>query len=278
MAAREKDDRAFFKQSGIQPDEVERELEATDSVLGEPEAVLQFMADAVQRFGGALRLGQNASVGTVTPGALEAKLREQTGLDFPLEITLDARLAPDAEPIGRTHPLVAAVADEVLGRAFAAEPDAGFARAGAIYTDAVGLRTILLLLRIRYLLREQIQADAEPVESFAEEIVLAACQREDGRLRWLEPLDRAGRALADRAQPSANMSEPEKRDHVGWALDFLESNDAWYRPVLDHRVAALADAHQRLRKLTRAPKLEIQPHEPPDIMGCFVLVPTGRAR
>ena len=36
-AAREKEERAFFSQSGIQPDEVERELEATDGVLGEPE-------------------------------------------------------------------------------------------------------------------------------------------------------------------------------------------------------------------------------------------------
>ena len=39
-AAREKEERAFFSQSGIQPDEVERELEATDGVLGEPETVL----------------------------------------------------------------------------------------------------------------------------------------------------------------------------------------------------------------------------------------------
>ena len=109
-------------------------------------------------------------------------------------------------------------------------------------------------MRIRYLLREQIQAGAEPVESFAEEIVLAACQREDGGLRWLEPIDRAGRALADRAQPTANMSQPEKREQLAWALDFLESNGTWYRPVVDHRVAALVDAHQRLRKLTRAPQ------------------------
>ena len=39
-AREEKDQRSYFGQSGIQPDEVERELEATDSVLGEPEAVL----------------------------------------------------------------------------------------------------------------------------------------------------------------------------------------------------------------------------------------------
>jgi hypothetical protein len=154
-AAREKEERAFFSQSGIQPDEVERELEATDSVLGEPEAVLRFLADAVQRFGGELRPTGKPGVHTLIAGELGARLKDQTGLDFPLRVTLDARLDPEAEPVGRTHPLVAAVADEVLSRAFATEPDAGFARAGAIFTDAVELRTILLLLRIRYLLREE---------------------------------------------------------------------------------------------------------------------------
>jgi superfamily II DNA or RNA helicase len=274
-AAREKEERAFFSQSGIQPDEVERELEATDGVLGKPETVLRFLADAVQRAGGEFRPTGKPGVHTLFPGELGARLKDQTGLDFPLRITLDARLDPDAEPVGRTHPVVAAVADEVLSRAFAAEPDYGVARAGAIFTGAVDRRTALLLLRIRYLLREE-TGGAEPVESFAEEIVLAACRHEDGRLRWLEPIDRAGRELANRAEPVANMPPPEKREHLAWALDLVDSSDTWYRPVIEHRIAALADAHARLRRLTKAPRLEIHAHEPPDVMGCFVLVPTGR--
>ena len=67
-AAREKEERAFFSQSGIQPDEVERELEATDSVLGEPEAVLRFLADAVQRLGGELRPTGKPGVHHADPG------------------------------------------------------------------------------------------------------------------------------------------------------------------------------------------------------------------
>ncbi len=39
--------------------------------------------------------------------------------------------------------------------------------------------------------------------------------------------------------------------------------------------AQLVEAHKRLRDLTKAPKLEIQPHSPPDILGCFVLVPAA---
>jgi superfamily II DNA or RNA helicase len=53
-AEREQRQRGFFSQRGIRPDEVAREIEATDSVLGEPDAVRRFVADALQRFGGRL--------------------------------------------------------------------------------------------------------------------------------------------------------------------------------------------------------------------------------
>jgi hypothetical protein len=38
--------------SARKPDEVAQEIEATDSVLGDPDTVRRFVADALQRFGG----------------------------------------------------------------------------------------------------------------------------------------------------------------------------------------------------------------------------------
>jgi hypothetical protein len=49
----------------------------------------------------------------------------------------------------------------------------------------------------------------------------------------------------------------------------------WPRPIVTVRVAELEAAHARLRKLTKAPRLRVSPHEPPDILGCFVLLPAG---
>jgi hypothetical protein len=71
----------------------------TDSVLGEPDTVLRFLADAVQRLGGELRPTGKVGVQTLIPGELGARLNDQTGLDFPLRVTLDARLDPEAEPV-----------------------------------------------------------------------------------------------------------------------------------------------------------------------------------
>jgi hypothetical protein len=56
-------------------------------------------------------------------------------------------------------------------------------------------------------------------------------------------------------------------------LNLLKDDSNWIRPILDWRVAELDAAHKRLRALLKERPLKIHPHAPPDILGCFVLVP-----
>jgi len=184
-----------------------------------------------------------------------------------LRVVFDRLKDPDAVYLGRTAPLVAGLCDAVLGAALGREPNALFARSGAIVTDAVRARTAVLLLRLRYHLREN-------AEQFAEEVVLAAFERRDGELAWLEPLD-AVLALLERAQPTANLDPGERSRQVAWALEFVQGQREWWGPVLDARVQQLETAHARLRPLLKGAYLTIQPHTPPDILGCYVLIPGG---
>ena len=267
-ADREKDQRAFFAHEGIQPDTVQREIEATDSVLGEPVAVQRFLADALQRFGGSLRPIDGAATFELQPGELNRKLTGTVSGDGPFRVTFDRSKDETAAYLGRTHPLVERVCDSVLGEAFAADPRPGIARAGAMVTDVTDRRTVLLLLRFRYLLKET-------VEEFAEEVVLAGFRRGENGPDWLRPFDRAARALVEAAGPIRNIDDAERTAQVDWALATVKEAEDWYAPILDWRVAELTEAHKRLRALTKAPDLDIQPHTPPDILGCFVLVPAG---
>jgi hypothetical protein len=73
--------------------------------------------------------------------------------------------------------------------------------------------------------------------------------------------------------PKANISREERTTHVERALHLLKSDPNWFRPILDWRVAELDAAHKRLRALLKKHPLKIHPHTPPDILGCFVLVP-----
>jgi hypothetical protein len=268
-AERERRERGFFAQRGIKPDEVAQEIEATDNVLGDPDTVHRFVADALQRFGGRLAPRRENGIFDLLPGEMKGRLAPSLGNEFPARVAFTTVRDP-APVLGRTHPTVAALCEAVLGQAFGAQPDALFARTGAMRTDAVRQRTVLVLLRLRYSLEEEI-------EEFAEEVVLAAFERRDGRLHWLEPLDTAGREIAAAAHPAGNIGPQEKVEQIAWALGFLTGTQEWYAPVVTLRVAALQAAHARLRKLTKAPRLKVSPHEPPDIFGCFVLLPAGGA-
>lgn len=266
-ADREGKQRAYFSQHGIQPDEVHQEMKATDPVLGEPTAVQRFLGHAAQRFGGQLRSTTKPGVFDLISGDLEKKLKNQGQYEFPLRVTFDRLLDETAVYLGRTHPLIETCCNEVIDRAFSPEPHELFARAGAMFTSAVSLRTAVLLLRLRYLLKER-------VEEFAEEIVLAAFQRQGDRLAWLEPLDQAARNLIETATAAANMPAAERSQHISWALEMLQGDD-WFQPLIAWRVSQLQDSHHRLRKLVKASNLKVQPHLPPDILGCYVLVPSG---
>jgi hypothetical protein len=126
----------------------------------------------------------------------------------------------------------------VLGEAFLPEGDERLARAGALFTDAVSKWTALMLLRFRYRL-------VEATEEFPEEIVLAAFERGGSGFRWLEPYAAAGRDLAEKALPKANIFREERTTHVKRALNLLKDDSNWFRPILDRRVAELSAAHKR---------------------------------
>lgn len=269
-AAREEDrHRTYFAQHGIKPDEVAREMQVTDAVLGDPGTVRRFLANAAQRFGGELRATQRDHTFELEPGELRGRLASRVTLTFPLTVTLDRLKDPNAEFVGRTHPVVAAFADAVIAKGLAPRPDDRFARCGAMFTDVVTTRTALMLLRFRYLLTEE-------TEEFAEEIVVAAFRRADGDLRWLEPFGTAAQELLDASRPAANMPPEERTAHVTWALDQL-AEPRRFAPLVDWRVAELREAHARVRELLKVRPPVITPHVPLDIVGCYVLVPAKEA-
>jgi hypothetical protein len=75
------------------------------------------------------------------------------------------------------------------------------------------------------------------------------------------------------SQLAANMSFAERRDHIRWALDML--GEGWYKDIVTERTATLEAAHNRLRQTIKGEPAKVKAHEPPDIIGCYVLVPAG---
>ena len=266
FAARELRRRGHYAQAQIDPDAVRREVDAVRQAIGTPQDVRRFVGDAIQRFNGQLSATGTDGIYTLAAGDLAADLNPLLGAKTgtTVRIAFEGLPGQAAIVVGRNHSAVERLANAVFGRALAGG-DVAFARAGAIVTDAVTGRTAVLLLRMRYLLRDT-------SDLFAEEILPVAFQREAGALAWRTPHGDAALALMRTAEPAANMSAEERERQVAWALGMLQ--EGWFQPLLDERRAALADAHDRLRRTLdgRRRQTEVLPYAP-DVLGCYVLVP-----
>ena len=114
-AEREGRQRAYFAQHGIKPDEVKRELDAVDPVLGDAATVRRFLANAAQRFNGELHATRRDGVFELLPGTMRDRLAER-GFGAPLRVTFDRLADETALYLGRTHPIVAAYCEAVRSR------------------------------------------------------------------------------------------------------------------------------------------------------------------
>ena len=266
VASKENQTRTFFAQSGINPDTVAHELAEMEPVMGSPEEIRRFLANALQRFEGELGPGRKAGTFRLQPGSLVSKITSRDpGLRFPMQVSFEGIPPSEVTLLGRNHPVVTTASEAVLGQALESS-DSRFPRAGAFFTQEVTQRTAVLILRLRYL----IQADAP---QFAEEVVAAAFQTKEDALHWQSPLQGEALRLLQHTEIAANMPAPERATHVRWALEKLQAG--WAEPILKDRVSALQDAHERLTKAAKLTAVSVTAHDPPDIIGCYVLVPAG---
>ncbi|MFN3928101.1 MAG: helicase-related protein [Thermoflexus sp.] len=278
-ARREKESRTRFAQHALKPEEVRRELEATDQVLGDPEAVRNFVLTACQKLGIEVRQSrQHPDVWEiVTEPAALVGVPELVRRALPTDrqgrwaVTFTSPTPPGAEYLGRNHRFVAALARFLFEQAFSGEKSALTARCGAIRTRAVNRLTALFLLRPRYRLQL-----SERV-SLAEEVLVVGW--EASTERWLDPAQ-ALELLT--AKPVGNIPLSEKRELVQHVLEevrrMLDAGDAsrGLRRLLEQRAEELREAHRRVRQSVghSVRGLRVEPQWPPDLLGMLILQPS----
>lgn len=274
QVAREKLNRTRFAQRALKPDEVQRELAATDAVLGDQTAVQQFVLNAAQRLSlpvtqdrkqaDTFRIGVTEQVRASLPDAIAFALPHHKSGQWPVSFV--SPTPEGAEYLGRNHPFVTALAQFLMEEALTQPGTARAARCGALRTRAVSLLTTLALVRVRYLLQ---QPDRPPL--LAEEVRVFG-YRDDGA-EWL-PEDEALRLLAE-AQPDANFGMPEKRELISHALNVWETVQPKIAARLSERANELAASHRRIRQAVhlKVRNLTVEPKLPADLLGVLVLQP-----
>lgn len=278
-ARREQASRTRFAQHALKPEEVRRELEATDQVLGDPGAVKNFVLTACQKLG--IQVRQNRTCPdvweVVTEQAALLNVPEAVRRALPNDrrgwwtVTFMSPTPEGAEYLGRNHPFVTTLARYLFEQAFAGTQEAVAARCGAIRTRVVQRLTTLILLRPRFQL---LQPGRAPL--LAEEVLVTGWGLYGDR--WLDPREALQLLLAE---PAANLPLPEKRELVAGALEKMKnflhgerkSGPLW--DLLRQRASELDEAHRRVRQSVGLAirGLRVEPHWPPDLLGVLVLQP-----
>lgn len=283
-AERERVTRTRFAQRALKPQEVQRELEAADAVLGDPDAVREFVLNAAQRLELTVERDKRAAnvyrlVTSPLPPALPDVVRfalpeRKDGL---WRISFVSPTPEGAEYLGRNHPFVQALARYLFEAALVGRDPRPARRAGAIATRSVSQATTLYLVRLRYLLTLPQQSPL-----MLEEVrIVGVC---DG-----VPLlgHDEGLALLAQAQPDANLALAAKQRLAQEAIRRWpwggDAPDEAFRRSLEEaflaRAVALEESHKAIRRSLRlrVRELSLDPQMPPDLLGVLVLLPVGDA-
>jgi superfamily II DNA or RNA helicase len=268
---RERESRTRFAQRAIKPEEVDRELRETDSVLGDPEAVRGFVIEACKRLGVGCRRKRDGAYELTSLDRFPQAVREALPSRGECRLAFEAPAPEGALYVGRNHPFITALARHLLEESLAGKPGALASRCGVMRTGRVASRTTLLLLRVRYTLT----VPGEP-DLLAEEVLPLAFAGSPPEVNWLSREETLH--LLREAVPEENVSVTERSETLERALSWYGGLKGELRKILEKRARELQDAHKRVREAVRLSRrgLAVTRHLPPDLLGIFVLLPIPR--
>lgn len=274
QSAREKAARnqTIFAQRALKPEQVLPEFERVMQVLGDHSDVERFVTSACRALDATLAGPAKAGQGRQLPFAhLPESVRDQlaaAGIEQLRQIDFVYPPTGKAEHIHRTHPLVAALADQVAEEALAGSETAIACRAAAWYSPAVTLRTTIVLLRLRN--RLTIRRQHGNREMIAEEAIAVA-------LRGQQPpelLDSRDILALMQPAPARNMAPEMRQRQLQDALATIEQSQPALDAIAEQRAQQLLDDHRRVREAAQARgRYDVKPQLPVDIIGAFVLLP-----
>lgn len=281
-AEREKTSRSKYAQRAIHPEEVAREVAAVRAALGGAEEVREFALEALRDLDALVRDPRDGSGDfTAQVGGTPAGLRDALAATLGNRLVEEDRAIPfrTTPAIGRgeaalvrTDPAIGAVASYVLDSALDAKAlgPRPARRCGVVTTDAVTVRTTLLLVRYRFHLT--LPSRTGERQLVAEDARLLAYEGLPQRARWLDD-DRAAALLAARA--AANTHEQTARNSITRDLDALPDLAAHLTEYGTRLAAELDASHRRVRKANEeiVRGLKVVPQEPADVLGVYVYLP-----
>ena len=274
VKAKARQNRTVFAQRRIKPDDVLPEWRKSLAALGGRDDVQRFAGRALARLGSGLEpLGRGFKVPTVP---LPAEVRERLAAeDIAGTVAIDFEYppAPGCRSVQRSHPLVAVLAETLLGRTLSVDDDGDAAagdpsvlgRAGCWISEGVRARATVVLLRLRHQL---LSRRREPLMVEEATALAWTAPRAAAPIVGPEALDLLALPPAD--DPPRHVRERE----VARAVAALPARATDIEAFSAARAAALLADHVRVREASRATgSAAVQAVPRPDVIGVYVLLP-----
>ena len=273
--------RTVFAQRRIRPDEVLPEWHRSLAAVGGRDDVQRFASRALARLGSGLEpLGRGYKVPTVPlPDEVRERL-ETEDIEGTVAIDFAYPPAPGCRPVQRSHPLIAVLADTLLGRTLSVDgsdtssSDAStrdpsvLGRVGCWISEGVRGRTTVALLRLRHQLLSRARRKETTLMVEEAAAVAWAAPRTNRPITGPDALSLL--ALPPVGDPPQHVRERESAR----ALVLLQERAVDLEAFAATRADALLEDHLRVREASRASgSTSVQALPRPDVIGVYVLLP-----
>ena len=281
VKAKAKRNRTVFAQRRIKPDEVLPEWHKSLAAVGGRDDVQRFASRALARLGSGLEPLERGFKVPTAP--LPAKVRERLETEDiagTLAIDFAYPSAPGCRPVQRCHPLIAVLADTLLGRTLSvddSDPSASdlsagdpgiLGRVGCWISEGVSGRTTVALLRLRHQLLTRTQRQETPLMVEEAAALAWTAPRTNGPIAGPEALSLL--AFDPDGDPPRHVRERE----AARALTLLQERAADLEDFATARASALLDDHLRVREASRATgSTSVHAFPRPDVIDVYVLLP-----
>lgn len=279
-AEREKVSRSIFAQNAIQAKDIEEDLKAVDEAIGSPQAVEEFVTNALQNLFGIQVLKDRKEPGysvvtTNFPAQLKGILPDKDAIN----ISFVSPTPKGFQYIGRNHKFVEQLCQLVMANTLARQ-DLRAARAAVIRTRSVAVKTTLLLFRCRNVIEQSKKASGDsrgrPSQIVAEEMLLWGWRGTPTKKEFLEHSE--AKQLLTEARASSDMSAQSRANFLEIELRQLKELGKEFDSVAEVQAKRLVAAHERFSELVDKNKFQVvYPVLPMDLLGIYVLLPEGGA-
>jgi hypothetical protein len=268
MAEQEKTSRSIFAQNAIKAHEIEADLKEADEATGDPQAVREFVFTTVNNLLGA-QIAEFDKGYKLFANNLPPALRSTLATEEQLLVSFDSPTPKGYQYIGRNHPFVEQLCQLVLANTISRRGKHA-ARSAVIRTDAVTIKTTILLFRVRNV----IESRKQDHQIVAEEMMVWGYRGTGSDGDYLTSSE--AKELLMSAQPTSNLTPQTRSSFLENECQQLELLQEQFDRVAEERSQHLVDAHERFSKLMDRKRFQIvHPVLPMDVIGVYILLPDG---